>query len=52
MTEKISSYIIAEKQESLLFIVVGILAVCVAVWLWMNGHRLNSGRTNRAGCRR
>ena len=42
MTEKISSYIIAEKQESLLFMAVGVLAICVAVWLWMNGHRLKA----------
>ena len=42
MTEKLSSYIIAEKQESLLFMAVGILAICVAVWLWMNGHRLKA----------
>lgn len=42
MTEKISSYIIAEKQESLLFMAVGILAICTAVWLWTNGHRLKA----------
>lgn len=42
MTEKISSYIIAEKQESLLFMAVGVLAICVALWLWMNGHRLKA----------
>ena len=35
MTEKISPYIIAEKHESLLFMAVGVLAICVAVWLWM-----------------
>jgi hypothetical protein len=42
MTEKITSYIIAEKQESLLFMAVGVLAICVAVWLWMDGHRLKA----------
>jgi hypothetical protein len=42
MTEKITSYFIAEKQESLLFMAVGVLAVCVAVWLWTNGHRLKA----------
>jgi 4-amino-4-deoxy-L-arabinose transferase-like glycosyltransferase len=42
MTEKITSYIIAEKQESLLFMAVGVLAICVALWLWMNGHRLRA----------
>ena len=42
MTEKITSYIIAEKQESLLFMAAGVLAICVAVWLWTNGHRLKA----------
>ena len=42
MTEKISSYFIAEKEESLLFIALGILAVCVALLRWMNGHRLRT----------
>jgi hypothetical protein len=40
--EKMTAYFIAEKQESLLFIAVGILAMCVAAWLYMNGHRLKS----------
>jgi drug/metabolite transporter (DMT)-like permease len=38
----VSSYFIAEKQESLLFIVVGVLAVAVGLWLWLNGHRLRA----------
>lgn len=42
MIEKMAAYFAAEKQESLLFVAVGILAVAVAVWLWMNGHRLRS----------
>ncbi len=36
------SYFTAEKQESLLFIAVGLIAIGVAAWLWMNGHRLRS----------
>ena len=42
MAEKISAYFYGEKHESLLFMAVGVLAICVAVWLWMNGHRLKS----------
>jgi hypothetical protein len=42
MSEEMADYFISEKQESLLFMAVGILAIGVAVWLWMNGHRLKS----------
>jgi hypothetical protein len=42
MIRQMTNYFSAEKQESLLFIAVGILAIGVGVWLWMNGHRLKS----------
>ena len=37
-----SSYFVAEKQESIIFIVVGLLAIGLSLWLLMNGHRLKS----------
>ncbi len=37
-----TAYFAAEKQESLLFMAVGVLAVAVAIWLYANGHRLKS----------
>lgn len=42
MIHHMSSYFAAEKQESLIFIAVGLLAMGISVWLWMNGHRLKS----------
>ncbi len=42
LEKNINMYFKAEKQESLLFIAVGLLATAVAAWLWMNGHRLRS----------
>jgi hypothetical protein len=42
MLKEISMYLTAEKQESLLFVLVGVLAIGVSVWLWINGHRLKS----------
>jgi hypothetical protein len=42
MIKQMTEYFSAEKQESLLFIAVGVIAVAVAVWLWMNGHRLKA----------
>ena len=42
MINHISSYFVAEKQESLIFIAVGLLAIGISIWLWMNGHRLKS----------
>lgn len=42
MINQMSSYFAAEKQESLIFIAVGLLAIGVSIWLWMNGHRLKS----------
>jgi hypothetical protein len=42
MLKEMTTYLTAEKQESLLFVLVGLIAIGVAVWLWMNGHRLKS----------
>ncbi|MCE2680060.1 MAG: hypothetical protein LW629_06335 [Burkholderiales bacterium] len=42
MINPMSSYFAAEKQESLIFIVVGLTAIGISVWLWMSGHRLKS----------
>jgi hypothetical protein len=42
MMNDMSSYFVAEKQESLIFIAVGLLAIGLGLWLWMNGHRLKS----------
>lgn len=40
MMKELTQYFAGEKQESLLFIAVGLIAIGVAVWLWSNGHRL------------
>ena len=40
MMKDIGEYFSAEKQESLLFIAAGLVAIGVAIWLWSNGHRL------------
>ena len=40
MMNHMSDYFVAEKQESVIFIVVGLLAIGFSLWLWMNGHRL------------
>ena len=40
MIKEMTDYFAGEKQESLLFIAVGLIAICVAGWLWTNGHRL------------
>ena len=42
MINNISSYFVAEKQESVIFLTVGLLAIGLSVWLWINGHRLKS----------
>lgn len=42
MIKDMNSYFSAEKQESLLFIAVGLLAIGIGAWLWMNGQRLKS----------
>lgn len=55
MIEKMTAYFAAEKQESLLFMAAGVLAVAVAIWLYANGHRLKSmafPRSFRRGPRR
>jgi hypothetical protein len=42
MINQMNSYFTAEKQESLIFVAVGLVAIGISVWLWMNGHRLKS----------
>lgn len=42
MIKEMTDYFSGEKQESLLFIAVGLAAIGVAVWLWINDHRLRS----------
>ena len=42
MINNMSSYFVAEKQESVIFIIVALLAIGFSLWLWMNGHRLKS----------
>lgn len=42
MINNLGSYFAAAKQESVIFISVGILAIAVSIWLWINGHRLKS----------
>jgi hypothetical protein len=42
MNKEMMSYFAAEKQESLLFIVVGLIAIGVSAWLWTGEHRLRS----------
>jgi len=42
MITTMTDYFLAEKFESLLFMAVGGLSVAVAVWLWLNGHRLKA----------
>jgi hypothetical protein len=42
MLKAMAEYFTAEKQESLWFLAVALLALVVAVWLWINGHRLKS----------
>lgn len=40
MVKEMAHYFAGEKQESLLFIAVGLIAIGLAFWLWANGHRL------------
>jgi hypothetical protein len=42
MMNNMSDYFVAEKQESVIFVVVGLLAIGFSLWLWVNGHRLKS----------
>ncbi len=39
MTKELLVYFVGEKQESVLFLAVGLLAIGVAVWLWSTDHR-------------
>ena len=42
MINHMNGYFTAEKQESLIFMAVGLVAIGISVWFWMNGHRLKS----------
>jgi len=42
MIKHMSGYFAAEKQESVVFMAVALLAIGLSIWLWMNGHRLKS----------
>ena len=42
MINHMNSYFTAEKQESLIFMAIALVALGISVWLWMNGHRLKS----------
>ncbi len=42
MMNNMSDYFVAEKQESVIFVVVGLLAIGFSLWLWMNENRLKS----------
>ena len=42
MLKEMTTYLEAEKLESLLFVAVGILAIALAIWLWTQGHRLKT----------
>lgn len=42
MINHMNSYFTAEKQESLIFMAIALVAIGISVWLWMNGHRLKS----------
>jgi hypothetical protein len=42
MMNDMSSYFVSEKQESAIFVVVGLLAIGLSLWLYINGHRLKS----------
>ena len=37
-----NSYFSAEKQESIIFMTVGLVAIALSIWIWMNDHRLKS----------
>jgi hypothetical protein len=39
MMNNMSDYFLAERQESVIFVVVGGLAIGFSLWLWMNGNR-------------
>ncbi len=39
MMNDMSSYFVAEKQVSVIFILVGLLAMGLSLWLWTNEHQ-------------
>jgi len=39
MTESMIRYFVAEKRESALFVLVGLAAIALSVWLWRTPHR-------------
>lgn len=42
MIKHMTDYFTAEKQESLAFVLVGVIAIAIALWLWTNGHRFKA----------
>lgn len=40
MLKNMTDYFVGEKQESMLFMLVALLAMGLALWLWAHGHRL------------
>jgi uncharacterized membrane protein len=42
MIHNMNSYFSAEKQESIIFMAVGLVAIALSIWIWMNDHRLKS----------
>ena len=42
MIHNMNSYFSAEKQESIIFMTVGLVAIALSIWIWMNDHRLKS----------
>lgn len=42
MLRQISEYFVAEKQESLLFLLAALVAIGLSYWLWFYGHRLKT----------
>lgn len=35
---ELTRYFLAEKYESLVFVLVGVVAIGISVWFWLNGH--------------
>lgn len=42
MQQELTRYFLAEKYESLLFVIVGIVAIGCSAWLWATGHVFKS----------
>jgi len=40
MLKEMTDYFLGEKQESVLFMLVALMALGLALWLWIHGHRL------------